>query len=63
LSRRVTFSDDAWQDYLYWQESDRKILRKINALIKECQRTPEAWSGRPEQLRYEYAGWWSRRIE
>ena len=63
MSRRVTFSDDAWQDYLYWQEGDRKILRKINALIKECQRTPEAGSGRPELLRYEYAGWWSRRID
>ena len=63
MSRRVIFSDDAWQEYLYWQDTDRKILRKINALIKECQRTPENGSGRPEALKFEYAGWWSRRID
>lgn len=63
MSRRIIFSDEAWDDYLYWQETDRKILRKLNALIKECQRTPENGLGRPEALRFEYAGWWSRRID
>ena len=63
MSRRIIFSDDAWAEYVYWQEADRKTVKKINALIKECQRTPESGSGRPAQLRVEYSGWWSRRID
>ena len=63
MSRRIIFSDDAWTEYTYWQEADRKTVKKINALIKQCQRTPETGTGRPEQLRFEYSGWWSRRID
>ena len=52
----------AWEDYLYWLETDRKILKKINALIKECQRTPYTGTGKPEELKQNLAGFWSRRI-
>lgn len=59
----ITFSENAWDDYLYWQKVDKKIVRKINKLIKEIQRTPFEGSGRPEKLRYDLAGYWSRRID
>ena len=52
----------AWEDYLYWLETDRKILKKINASIKECQRTPYTGTGKPEELKQNLAGFWSRRI-
>lgn len=54
---------DAWEDYIYWQTADKRILKKINALLKECQRTPFAGSGKPEALKHQLAGWWSRRID
>ena len=63
LSRRLVFSDDGWSDYLYWQETDRRTLKKLNALIKECLRHPDTGTGQPEALRFDYAGWWSRRID
>ncbi|MBI9068626.1 MAG: Txe/YoeB family addiction module toxin [Salinivirgaceae bacterium] len=59
----LTFTENAWDDYLYWQKMDKKILKKINGLIKEIQRTPFEGSGRPEQLKYDLAGYWSRRID
>lgn len=59
----LTFTENAWEDYLYWQKIDKKILKKINVLIKEIQRTPFEGSGRPEQLKYDLAGYWSRRID
>lgn len=59
----LTFTENAWEDYLYWQKIDKKILKKINALIKEIQRTPFEGLGRPEQLKYDLAGYWSRRID
>ncbi len=59
----ITFSENAWDDYLYWQKVDKKIVKKINKLIKEIQRTPFEGSGRPEKLRYDLAGYWSRRID
>lgn len=59
---KIIFMDDAWQDYLYWQQSDKLILRKINQLIKEINRTPFEGSGKPEPLRENLAGFWSRRI-
>ena len=59
---KVTFQDEGWDDYLYWQEHDRKLLAKINTLIKECSRTPFTGTGKPEPLRGEFSGWWSRRI-
>jgi len=59
----ITFSENAWDDYLYWQKVDKKIVKKIKKLIKEIQRTPFEGSGRPEKLRYDLAGYWSRRID
>ena len=56
------FLDDAWQDYLYWQKADRKIQRRINQLIKDTQRTPFKNIGKPEPLKFDLAGLWSRRI-
>lgn len=52
----------AWEDYLYWQQSDKKILSRINELIKECLRTPFNGIGKPELLKGNYKGCWSRRI-
>lgn len=51
-----------WSDYLFWQTSDRVVLGKINTLIEDCTRHPFQGLGKPEPLRGEYAGWWSRRI-
>jgi len=59
---KVTFSSQAWEDYLYWQQTDRKLLKRINALIKEISRTPFEGTGKPEPLRHALAGYWSRRI-
>ncbi|PLX19088.1 MAG: Txe/YoeB family addiction module toxin [Salinivirgaceae bacterium] len=59
----ITFSENAWDDYLYWQKVDKKIVKKINKLIKEIQRTPFEGTGRPEKLRYDLAGYGSRRID
>jgi toxin YoeB len=59
---KVTFSSQAWEDYLHWQKTDRKLLKRINALIKEISRTPFEGTGKPEPLRHALAGYWSRRI-
>jgi toxin YoeB len=58
-----TFSEIAWEDYLYWQKTDKKILKKINSLIKEISRIPFEGTGKPEPLKYDLAGFWSRRID
>jgi toxin YoeB len=58
----VTFTDDAWEDYLHWQSSDPKMLARINRLIEECRRTPFKGAGKPEPLRNKLSGYWSRRI-
>ncbi|MFA6401783.1 MAG: Txe/YoeB family addiction module toxin [Salinivirgaceae bacterium] len=58
----LTFTENAWEDYLYWQEIDKKISKKINGLIKEIKRTPFEGSGQPEPLKYDLSGYWSRRI-
>ena len=58
----LSFSDDAWEDYLYWQQNDKKILKKINRLIKEIQREPFGGIGEPEPLKYNWSGYWSRRV-
>jgi toxin YoeB len=60
---KLIFYDDAWEDYLYWQANDPKILARINLLIKEVRRTPFKGIGKPEPLRGRLAGWWSRRID
>ncbi|MDA3891821.1 MAG: Txe/YoeB family addiction module toxin [Salinivirgaceae bacterium] len=59
----ITFTEIGWEDYLYWQKTDKRILKKLNGLIKEIQRTPFEGSGRPEQLKYDLVGYWSRRID
>ena len=61
---KVTFASDAWVDYLYFQEKDKKALKKINALIKDLQRNPnESGIGKAEKLGYELSGYFSRRID
>ncbi|PHS78049.1 MAG: Txe/YoeB family addiction module toxin [Robiginitomaculum sp.] len=59
----VTFSQIAWSQYLYWQSTDKKFVKKINRLIKECQRHPFEGVGKPEPLKGDLAGYWSRRID
>ena len=59
---RLVFSEHAWEDYLYWQRTDRKILQRINMLIREIQRTPFEGIGKPEPLKHGMSGYWSRRI-
>lgn len=56
------FAERAWEDYLHWQAQDRKILNRLNTLIRECQRTPFSGAGKPEPLRGDLRDWWSRRI-
>jgi len=59
---KVVFTDESWEDYLFWQQTDRKILGRINDLIKESFRTPFSGKGKPEPLKHKYKGFWSRRI-
>lgn len=58
----IAFETSAWDDYLYWQKTDRKLLKKINTLIKDVQRAPFEGIGKPESLKHELTGYWSRRI-
>ena len=59
---KIIFSSQGWEDYLRWQNTDRKLLKRINELIKEITRTPFQGAGKPEPLRHALAGYWSRRI-
>ena len=59
---KLIFSERAWEDYLFWQHTDRKTLQRINTLIKEIQRTPFEGIGKPESLKHSLSGYWSRRI-
>ena len=61
--RKITFSKNAWEDYIYWQSQDKKTLKKINSLIKDIQSTPFEGIGKPEPLKYDLSGMWSRRID
>jgi toxin YoeB len=58
----LTFTPKAWADYTYWLETDKTLLRKINALIKEVLRSPFEGTGQPEALKHDLAGYWSRRM-
>ncbi|BAP54868.1 hypothetical protein THII_0571 [Thioploca ingrica] len=58
----ILFTNESWEDYLYWQQTDKRILHKINKLIHEIKRTPFEGIGKPEPLRYQLQGCWSRRI-
>jgi len=59
---KLIFSERAWEDYLHWQAADPKLLARLNALIKESARTPFQGTGKPEPLRGDLSGWWSRRL-
>lgn len=59
---RIIFDDSAWSDYLWWQVQDRKVLKRINPLIKDVERNGNEGIGKPEALRHQFSGWWSRRI-
>ena len=60
---KLTFADTAWEDYLYWQATDKKQLTRTNHLIKDIQRTPFEGIGKPESLKFHLSGFWSRRID
>jgi len=60
---RIVFHPHAWEDYQYWQVQDRKILKKINELIRDVERSPYGGLGKPEALRFDLTGFWSRRID
>lgn len=59
---RLVFSDQAWEDYQYWVSTNDKVRDRINELIKQCKRTPFKGTGKPEPLKGDLTGWWSRRI-
>ena len=59
---KLTFSTKAWEQYIYWQTTDKKILKRINLLIKDIQRNPTEGIGKPEPLKHGLSGYWSRRI-
>lgn len=59
---KLVFAAQAWEDYLYWQKTDKKTLKRINTLIKDASRNPFEGIGKPEPLRHALAGYWSRRI-
>ena len=59
---KLIFVDESWEDYLYWQKTNRKIMERINNLIKDISRNPYSSLGKPEPLKYKYQGFWSRRI-
>jgi toxin YoeB len=60
---KIVFSKNSWEDYISWQKEDKKILKKINELIKDILRTPYEGIGKPEPLKYDLTGLWSRRID
>ncbi len=60
---KVALWPTAWVDYRHWQDNDRKMLARLNALIEECRRHPFTGIGKPEPLRGQLKGWWSRRID
>ena len=60
---KYIFVDESWEDYLYWQKTNKKILQKINQLLKDISRNPYTGIGKPEPLKYKYSGFWSRRID
>ena len=59
---KLTFSDEAWEDYLYWQKQDKRMVERINKWVKEVQREAFSGVGKPEPLKHALSGFWSRRI-
>ena len=60
---RYVFLEQGWEDYQFWVQTDRAMLRRLNRLIEDCARSPFSGIGKPEALRDDFAGWWSRRID
>jgi toxin YoeB len=60
---KYVFVDESWEDYLYWQRIDKKMLKRINLLLKDISRQPYEGIGKPEALKHNYRGFWSRRID
>lgn len=60
---KIVFSEQSWSDYLYWQQTDKKMLKRVNELIKDIQRSPLAGIGKPEPLKHNLSGFWSRRVD
>ena len=60
---KFIFVNESWEDYLYWQKTDKKILKRINELLKDISRSPHSGIGKPEPLKFKYKGFWSRRID
>ncbi|MBT3209692.1 MAG: Txe/YoeB family addiction module toxin [Bacteroidetes bacterium] len=60
---KYIFVDESWEDYLYWQKSNKKTLKRINDLLKNISREPFSGIGKPEPLKHKYNGFWSRRID
>lgn len=60
---RLIFSEEGWEDYLYWQKTDKAMLKRINELIRDIKREPFAGIGKPEPLKHNLQGWWARRID
>lgn len=56
------FTDESWADYVFWQENDKRFIKRINELIKEIERSPFTGTGKPEPLKHHLSGYWSRRI-
>lgn len=63
MKRKISFTPTAWETYTYWQTQDKKTLKRINFLIKDCQRAPFEGIGKPEPLLGDLSGFWSRRID
>jgi len=59
---KLIFSEQAWEDYLYWQKTDKQLLKRINILVKDIKRSPFQGIGKPEPLKHALSGYWSRRI-
>jgi toxin YoeB len=59
---KLIFAENAWEDYLYWQRVDKKLLKRINVLIQDIQRSPFEGIGKPEPLKHALSGYWSRRV-
>ncbi|MBE7005475.1 MAG: Txe/YoeB family addiction module toxin [Ruminococcaceae bacterium] len=60
---KLLWDDRAWEDYCYWQAQDKKMLKRVNDLIRDIQRSPRTGIGKPEPLKGNLSGWWSRRID
>lgn len=60
---RIVWASEAWDDYVWWQGEDKKTVKRINKLIKDVERHGYTGIGKPEPLKHEFSGWWSRRID